>query len=1039
MEKTYDATTTANNLASDNYSLSSPNGGQNVSLTDFPTDGTYDTKNAGIGKTVTVTGLSLTGADASNYFIDSTASGDIGIIDPAPLTLSALSDTKTYDGGTLSSLTPTVGQNPGVDGLYAGDAISNLTQSFDSKNAGAINARTLSVDGGYVISDGNNGGNYVVTTNTAQGTINQADLTLTPVTDTKIYDSTTNSGAAPDPTLFGTDTIAVTEVFDSKNAGDRTLSIASYTINDGNEGQNYNVSVGDPVAGTITQAPLVLSAVSDTKTYDSTVLSGQSPTIGETPGVDGLYAGDTITALTQSFDSKNAGDRTLSVDGSYVISDGNGGGNYNVTTNTASGTINPAPLTLSAVSDTNTYYSTVLSGLTPTIGQTPGVDGLYAGDTITPLTQSFDSKNAGPVEARTLSVDGGYVISDGNGGGNYVVTTNTASGTINPAPLTLSAVSDTKTYDGTVLSSLTPTIGQNPGVDGLYAGDTITPLTQSFDSRNAGSRTLSVDGYTITDGNNGGNYVVTTNTAAGTINQADLTLAAVSDEKTYDGGVLSSATPDVIGLVTGDSVSSLTQSFDLKNAGPRTLSVDGGYVVNDGNDGGNYIVSTTTAAGTIDQKALTASLTGTVEKVYDTTTAANLATGNYSLVGVIAGDDVSLNDPLSGTYDTKNAGTGKTVSVSGLAVSGEDAANYTVNGSAAGDVGTIDRAPLTLSAVGDSKTYDGSVLSGATPTYSGLLEGDSISNLAESYDSRNAGSRTLLVTGYSIDDGNSGGNYAVTTTTASGAINPAALTLTAVGATKTYDGTTASGVTPGVAGLVSGDSLSNLAQSYDSKNAGARTLAVTSYTISDGNGGANYVVTTTTAAGTIDAKALTASLTGTVTKTYDGNTAASLADGNYALSGVVSGDDVSLNDPMGGTYDNPNAGTHKIVSVNGLVLSGADAANYTVNGSAAGPVGTINAPPQTQQITVPVMDVTSSEFETATASPAAAAAAASATATSATVVNVFPVAPANDQTPQGDNSPITGAGNRDLWTSSDESDKDCPKTAPCPANPGGKP
>jgi len=48
---------------------------------------------------------------------------------------------------------------------------------------------------------------------------------------------------------------------------------------------------------------------------------------------------------------------------------------------------------------------------------------------------------------------------------------------------------------------------------------------------------------------------------------------------------------------------------------------------------------------------------------------------------------------------------------------------------------------------------------------------------------------------------------------------------------------------------------------------------------------------------------LTASLTGTVSKTYDGTLAATLADANYNLVGVLSGDTVVLNDPTSGVFD----------------------------------------------------------------------------------------------------------------------------------------
>ena len=42
-----------------------------------------------------------------------------------------------------------------------------------------------------------------------------------------------------------------------------------------------------------------------------------------------------------------------------------------------------------------------------------------------------------------------YTVNDGNGGGNYVVSTNTASGSISQALLTINAATDSEAYDGT--------------------------------------------------------------------------------------------------------------------------------------------------------------------------------------------------------------------------------------------------------------------------------------------------------------------------------------------------------------------------------------------------------------------------------------------------------------------------------------------------------------------------------------------------------------------------------------------------------------
>jgi hypothetical protein len=56
--------------------------------------------------------------------------------------------------------------------------------------------------------------------------------------------------------------------------------------------------------------------------------------------------------------------------------------------------------------------------------------------------------------------------------------------------------------------------------------------------------------------------------------------------------------------------------------------------------------------------------------------------------------------------------------------------------------------------------------------------------------------------------------------------------------------------------LVSGDTATGLAQVFDAPGAGARTLSVSTYNISDGAGGANYEVRTQSASGTITPRRL---------------------------------------------------------------------------------------------------------------------------------------------------------------------------------------
>src|SRR5207247_7591418 len=68
--------------------------------------------------------------------------------------------------------------------------------------------------------------------------------------------------------------------------------------------------------------------------------------------------------------------------------------------------------------------------------------------------------------------------------------------------------------------------------------------------------------------------------------------------------------------------------------------------------------------------------------------------------------DVFTDSYTSASFADKNVGNGKTVSVSGISISGTDAGNYTFNATASTTANITKRA-LTVSATGVNKVYDG--------------------------------------------------------------------------------------------------------------------------------------------------------------------------------------------------------------------------------------------------------------------------------------------------------------------------------------------
>ena len=171
------------------------------------------------------------------------------------------------------------------------------------------------------------------------------------------------------------------------------------------------------------------------------------------------------------------------------------------------------------------------------------------------------------------------------------------------------------------------------------------------------------------------------------------------------------------------------------------------------------------------------------------------------------------------TASTTPGGLLVTFTYNGSVAPPTDAGTYTVvgtvndpnyQGSAAGTL-VINRAALTIAAVASTKTYDGTTTSPMTPTVSGLQGFDTVVNLAQTYNTCNAGTgKTLSVSTYSVNDGKAGANYSVTTVAGSaGVINPASLTVTADDKSKQY-GQPNPSLTASYSGFVNGENTNVL-------------------------------------------------------------------------------------------------------------------------------------------------------------------------------------------------------------------------------------
>jgi len=155
--------------------------------------------------------------------------------------------------------------------------------------------------------------------------------------------------------------------------------------------------------------------------------------------------------------------------GSLVLG-GTSASNYTLAAANGSATINPLPLTISAIPATKTYDGTLGAAGTPTI--TSGA--IQPGDTAAAWTQAFTSAAATAVNGATLTPAPLQVI-DGNNGSNYSYTFASASGTIFKAVATITLHGLTQDYDGSPKVASATTIPPGLGVDVTYDTSTSAP------------------------------------------------------------------------------------------------------------------------------------------------------------------------------------------------------------------------------------------------------------------------------------------------------------------------------------------------------------------------------------------------------------------------------------------------------------------------------------------------------------------------------------------------------------------------------------
>ena len=391
--------------------------------------------------------------------------------------------------------------------------------------------------------------------------------------------------------------------------------------------------------------------------------------------------------------------------------------------------------------------------------------------------------------------------------------------------LSFTGATFTKTYDGT--NAITGAAVTGGTFSNAIDFDTFTASFNSgtYASSNVGSGITVTSTPSIVAPSGSGwslaGYTVTPSTYSGTITAKGLTVTGTSvANKVYDGtnaAILSGGS--LVGVVGNENIT-LIQVGTFAQSGVGTGIAVTATDSLGGTGVGNYTLTQPVLANAnITAKALGLSIPGAT-RVYDGTTTIS-PSGPVTLIGVVGTDQVNLGAGNVTGYVDKNVGTNKTVTYTGLALSGGAASNYTLPVNPTSNA-NITPAALSIAGITASdKTYDGDVtatVNTANVVKSGLIAGDVVSVATTgSFIDKNAGSgKTVnLLSSYT---GTDAGNYTITdqlTTTAS--IAKASLTVTAVDAAKNFGSAnpafsvTVSGYIPGETAATSGVTGTGLA------------------------------------------------------------------------------------------------------------------------------------------------------------------------------------------------------------------------------------
>lgn len=696
----------------------------------------------------------LSGAKKGNYKLPAENTKQFTISKKAA-TITANDQTVTYGTSIASGV-----DNAIASDLVDGDTLTAITLTPSTSDVTTYGTITPSA---VVIKKGDTDvtNNYNITYNTGSLTINKKPITISGITaSNKTYDGTTvatlnYSGINwADCGKVGDDDLSVTATGAFSDAGigtEKTVTISDLALSGAKAG-NYELAESGQQTSTtadITAKALTIKADSDSKVYDGTAHTKNSYSV--TSGV--LADGDTIESVTVTGSQKYAGS-SANVPSDAVIKNSSGVDvtpNYNITYTNGTVEVTKKPLTITADSDTKVYDTTPLTKNSYTN------TALAAGETIESVTVTGSQTSVG----ESANVPSAAVIKNGDDDvtANYDITYVNGTLKVTKKVVTITANSDTKTYDGTALT--------NDGytVSGLEAGDRVDRVTITGTQTKAGTSNNVPSAAVIKNSADevvNDNYTISYVNGTLEVTPKAVTITADSDTKVYDGTALTKDSYTNSELAAGDTIENVTVTGSQISAGEGANVPSAAVIKNANGEAVTASYDITYINGTLEvtPKAITITADDAA-KVYDGTA---LTKDSYTNSDLAAGDSIE-----SVTITGSQTDAGESANVPSAAVI-KNASNEDVT--ACYDItyknGTLEvsKKPVTISGITiKDKIYDGTT--DAELDYSdidwsacGMVDGDELSVTAKgTYEDTSVGEdKSVTITDITIG-GTSVDNY----------------------------------------------------------------------------------------------------------------------------------------------------------------------------------------------------------------------------------------------------------------------------------------